>query len=164
MTDGGFRALILVTAAVFAAMVLAGPMSCGGVWRLCSFDAQVMPYSPDEARAYLAAIGPAVWRYLWIVQPLDLVFPALLCLVLREHFARRAPKRLARRFGRLAVLYAGTDYLENAVVRVMLERSEGDFSDLTAHAASALTMAKWLLLAALFLAAGWFRWRGRAAA
>ncbi|MFN6951482.1 MAG: hypothetical protein ACK4NE_02660 [Albidovulum sp.] len=164
MTDRGFPALILFAAAVLVAMALASPMRCGEVWRLCSFDAQILPYSPTEARAYLAAIGPAaVWRYLWIVQPLDLVFPALLCLVLREHFARRAPERPARRLGRLAVLYAGADYLENAVVRVMLERPAGDFSELTARIASALTSGKWLLLAALFAAAAWF-WRRRDAA
>lgn len=165
MTDRGYPALILFAAAVFVAMALASPMRCGEVWRLCSFDAQITPYSPAEARAYLAAIGPAaVWRYLWGVQPLDLVFPALLCLVLREHFVRRASELEARRLGRLAVLYAGADYLENAAVRVMLERPAGDFSDLTARTASALTSGKWLLLAALFVAAAWFRQRREAAA
>lgn len=159
MSDGAFRALVLTALALLAAMLAASPWSCGGVWRLCSFDAQVLPYAPDAARAYLVAIGPAVWRYLWIVQPLDLVFPAVLCLVLREAFDRRAPERLARRLSRLAVVYAGIDYLENALVRVMLEDPAGGFSDLVAQGASILTMTKWLVLLALFAALGavWLR-------
>ncbi len=163
MSDRGFRALVLAAVAFFAAMALASPRSCGGVWLICSFDAQALPYGAGEARAYLAAIGPAVWRYLWIVQPLDLIFPALLCLALRESFLRWAPDRLARRLGRLAVIYAGIDYLENAVVRMMLEHADGDFSDLTAHAASALTTLKWLVLGVLFVALLRIGWQRRAA-
>ena len=152
MTDAGFRALILLTAALFAAMALASPFNCGGVWRLCSFDAQILPYSPAEARAYLAAIGPASWRYLWIVQPLDLVFPATLCLLIREAVARRAPGPLARRLGKVAVLYAGVDYVENAIVRIMLERPGGPFPDFAARAASGMTILKCLVLAILGVA------------
>ena len=153
MTDRGFPALILVAAAIFVAMAATSPMSCGGVWRLCSFDAQIAPYGPEEARAYLRAIEPMIWRYLWIVQPLDLVFPALLTLALREAFTRRASEGLGRRLGRLAVVYAGVDYLENAVIRAMLEHPSGDFPDITAIGASGLTMLKWFLLAILFAAA-----------
>lgn len=161
MSDGAFRALVLTALALLAAMLAASPRSCGGVWWPCSFDAQVLPYSPDDARAYLAAIGPAVWRYLWILQPLDLVFPAVLCLVLREAFTRWAPERPARRLSRLAVVYAGIDYLENALVRGMLEDPAGGFSDLAARGASMLTMTKWLVLLVLFaaLAGVWARRR-----
>ena len=135
--------------AAFALMALAGPMSCGGVWWPCSFDARILPYGPDEARDYLAAIRPLLWRYLWIVQPLDLVFPALLCLSLREAFARLASERTARRLGSVAVFEAGVDYLENALIRAMLKRPDGDFPDVLAHAASALTTVKWLMIAVL---------------
>lgn len=152
MTGSGFRALILVTGALFTAMVLASPTSCGGVWRICSFDAQFLPYGPDEARAYLASLGSGIGRYLWIVQPLDLVFPAALCLALREAYARFAPERLARRLGRLAVVYAGVDYFENALIRAMLKRPDGAFPDLLPEATSALTTLKWLVLAVLFAA------------
>ena len=85
MTDSGFRALILGTAALFLAMAVASPISCGGVWRVCSFDAQLLPYGPEEARAYLAALGSGIWRYLWIVQPLDLVDFASLNSRLRQN-------------------------------------------------------------------------------
>ncbi|OYX44772.1 MAG: hypothetical protein B7Z02_04290 [Rhodobacterales bacterium 32-67-9] len=136
--------------AAFALMALAGPMSCGGVWWSCSFDARILPYGADAARDYLAAARPALWRYLWIVQPLDLVFPAVLCLWLREAFARLASERQARRLGRLAAFEVGVDYLENALVRAMLKRPDGDFPDILANAASALTTLKWLLIAVLF--------------
>lgn len=150
MNDTAFRAMVGAAIAVFALMALAGPMSCGGVWRPCSFDARILPYGAEAARDYLVAAGPALWRYLWIVQPLDLVFPALLCLLLREAFARLASERQARRLGTLAVFEAGVDYLENALVRAMLKRPEGDFPDILANAASALTTVKWLMIAALF--------------
>lgn len=164
MTDAGFRSLTLATAALFAAMALASPMECGGVWRLCSFDAQIVPYSPAEARDYLAAIGPAIWRYRWIVQPLDLVFPAALCLLIREAAARWAPERRARRLGKVAVAYAGIDYLENAVVRLMLESPGGDFPDIAARGASGLTVSKWLVLAVLGIALALLWLRRRTAA
>ncbi len=144
--------MIGASVAVFAAMALASPMSCGGVWWPCSFDARLLPYGADTARDYLAAIAPSLWRYLWIVQPLDLLFPALLCLTLREAFARRAPERQAARLGHLAVAEAGVDYLENALIRAMLKRPDGAFPDLLPEATSALTTLKWLMLAVLFVA------------
>ena len=93
MSDRGFRALLFATLAVFVAMFLASPTSCSGIWVLCSFDAQLLPYAPDTARAYLKAVEPALWRYLWIAQPLDLAFPALLCVALPEAFMRWTPPR-----------------------------------------------------------------------
>lgn len=150
MSDLAFRAAAIAAGLLFLAMVAAGPTSCGGVWALCSFDAPHLPYGAATARAYLTALSDAaLWRYLWIVQPIDLVFPALLCIALREAFARRAPERTARRLARLAVVEAGVDYLENALIRVML-KDPGGFVDTVAPATSLLTLAKWLLLAVLF--------------
>lgn len=153
MSDAAFRTAALAAAFLFVAMVLASPTGCGAVWTLCLFDAPHLPYGAATARAYLAALSDAaLWRYLWIVQPLDLIFPAALCITFREAFGRWAPQRLARRLGRLAVVYAGVDYLENALVRAMLKRPDGAFPDLLPQAASALTTLKWLALAVLFAA------------
>ena len=163
MSDAAFRTAALAAALLFVAMVLASPMGCGGVWALCIFDAPHFPYGATTARAYLAALSDtALGRYLWIVQPLDLVFPALLCITLREAFGRWAPEVLAARLGRLAVYAAGADYLENALIRVMLKDPEG-FPEVVAGGTSLMTLLKWLMLAVLFgaLARLWL-WRGRA--
>jgi len=160
VTDRAFRGAAVTAAILFVVMVAASPTGCGGVWTLCTFDAPHLPYGAGTARAYLAALpAGALWRYLWIVQVLDLVFPALLCLTLRAAFARWAPAALARPLSKLAVLTAGTDYLENALIRVMLKNPEG-FPDIVATGASLLTLAKWLLLALLFGALVRF-WRGQ---
>ena len=106
MTDRRFRALVAATLVLFGAMAAAGSTACGQTFFPCSFDAQFLPYGPDAARRYLAAIGADLWRYLWIVQPLDLVVPALTCLSLREAFRRWAPARWTRILGGAAVLFA----------------------------------------------------------
>ncbi|MCV2873868.1 hypothetical protein OEZ71_16345 [Defluviimonas sp. WL0050] len=150
MTDEAFRAAAITAALLFVAMVAASPMECGGVWAVCSFDAPHLPYEAGTARSYLAALSEgALWRYLWIVQALDLIFPALLCITFREAFEHWAPERLARRLTKVAVFAAGIDYLENALIRVMLKNPAG-FADVVATATSFLTLAKWLLLAVLF--------------
>lgn len=152
MSDRAYRALIGVTTLLFIAMVLASPRECGG-WVLCSFDAPRFPYGPTDARAYLSSLSDvALWRYLWVIQPIDLIFPALLCLFFRETFERRAPEKLAARLGRIAVIGAGADYLENAVIRAMLKRPDGEFPDLVPVAATGLTTLKWLLIAFLLAA------------
>ncbi len=142
-------------------MAAASPTECGGVWALCTFDAPHLPYGADVARAYLAALPEAAqWRYLWIVQTLDLIFPALLCITFREAFGLWATERLAGRLTKIAVFAAGVDYLENALIRVMLKNPAG-FADVVATATSLLTILKWLLLTVLFgaLARLWLRQR-----
>lgn len=161
MTDGAFRAAAVSAVLLFVAMVAAGPAECGDVWTLCSFDAPHLPYGADTARTYLAALSEgALRRYLWIVQALDLIFPALLCITFREAFERWAPESLARRLTKVAVFAAGVDYLENALIRVMLKNPAG-FADVVATATSLLTILKWLLLTVLFgaLARLWLRQR-----
>ncbi len=163
MSDSGFRAAAITAAVLFVAMVAASPMGCGEVWALCTFDAPHLPYGADTARAYLAALSEgARWRYLWVVQALDLIFPALLCITFREAFERWAPETFARRMTRVAVFAAGVDYLENALVRVMLKNPSG-FSEVVAPAASILTLIKWMTLVVLFavLARLWVRQRRR---
>lgn len=161
MTDGRFRALIAASLALPVLMTLLGPSDCGGVWRLCSFDAQILPYRPETARDYLAAVRPDVWRYLWIVQPLDLILPVMVCLALREGFARWAPGRFLELLRLGSVLYVLVDYLENGVVRIMLTDPSGDFPDAVAYAASGLTTFKWALLLPLLMTAGASWWQGR---
>lgn len=153
MTEGRFRALIAASLALPVLMTLLGPSDCGGVWRLCSFDAQMLPYRPEAARAYLAAIRPDVQRYLWIVQPLDLILPITVCMALREGFSRWAPARFLRLLHGAAVLYLIVDYVENAAVRIMLTHPAGDFPNWIAQGASGLTAFKWALLIPLLLAA-----------
>lgn len=161
MTDGRFRTLIAASLALPLLMTLLGPSDCGGVWRLCSFDAQVLPYPPETARAYLAAIQPGLWRYLWIVQPLDLILPVTICLALREGFTRWAPGRHLGLLRALVLGYLVVDYVENAVVRVMLTRAEAGFPDAVAQVASGLTTLKWALLLPLLLIAGSSWWQSR---
>ena len=152
MSDRTTRALLGTTLLFWLVMIAVSPSDCA-VWRICLFDAPRAPYGPDAARLYLSYLGEtALHRYLWVVQPLDLIFPALLCLAFRETFARLAPERLAMRLGRLAVLAAGADYLENALIRVMLKQPGGDFPDLVPLLATGLTTVKWILLAFLFAA------------
>jgi hypothetical protein len=150
VTDWAFRAAVIATVLLFLAVVAASPMGCGDVWAFCTFDAPHLPYGAATARSYLAALSDgALWRYLWIVQALDLIFPALLCITFREAFERWAPEALARRLTKLAVFAAGVDYLENALIRAMLKNPEG-FADIVATGASLLTLLKWLLLGLLF--------------
>lgn len=158
MTDGRLRGLVAATILVLAAMLLAGPHGCGT--QFCLFDARVIPYGAEAARDHLARLTPAgLWRYLWVTQPLDTVFPALFCLSLRAVFEAWAPAPLAARLGRLAVIEAGVDYLENALIRVMLKDPAG-FPDIVAPVTSALTIAKWLMIAVL-LGAALRLWRAR---
>ncbi|MEZ5913419.1 MAG: hypothetical protein R3D84_15350 [Paracoccaceae bacterium] len=150
MSDTAFKGLAASALVLLLAMTWAGPDACGGVWRVCLFDAPHFPYGVDTARAYLTALtDTARWRYLWVVQPLDLLLPAALCLALREAFQRWAAERMAQTLSRLAVYTAGIDYLENALIRVMLKDPAG-LSDIVAPATSALTLIKWLMLAVLF--------------
>lgn len=155
MTDGRFRALIAASLALLAVMTLLGPAACGGVWRICSFDAQVLPYSPETARDYLKAIQPDIGRYLWIVQPLDLLLPVAVCLALREGFARWAPQHVLGLLRGAALVYLIVDYVENAIVHVMLSRAQDGFPDAVAYVASGLTTLKWTLLLPLLLVAAW---------
>ena len=161
MSDRAYVWALSATGGLFLAMViLSGTIHCGGVWRHCSFDAQVVPYAPSAARAYLAALeAEGLQTYLWRLQPLDMIFPAALCVVLRDSFIRLAPERSAHLLGRLAVAEAGVDYLENALVRAMLKRPGGDFPDLIPVATSGLTALKWALVLLLLgtLAGIWTR-------
>lgn len=129
-------------------MGFASPRACGGVWSLCTFDAPHWPYGSGKARDYLAALSPDALRlYSRVVQPLDFVLPALLCIWLRAAAARWAVVAAVRPLGALAIFYLTVDYLENGMVRVMLNRPDGNFPDAVAMVASGLTILKWVALA-----------------
>lgn len=164
MTERVFWLLLAICVVLLAVMSLASPKACGSVWLLCTFDAPHWPYGADKARAYLAALNAeARWRYAWVVQPLDLLLPVLLCIWLRAAAARWTVTAAVRLLRRLAVLYAAVDYLENAAIRVMLAQPAGDFPDVVAAMTSGLTTIKWLSLLAfaLMLAARLDRGGGR---
>ena len=89
MSGRAFWLLLAACAALLVIMGMASPKTCGGVWSLCTFDAPHWPYGADTARAYLAALSDdALSRYRGIVQPLDLLLPALLCIWLRAAAGR----------------------------------------------------------------------------
>lgn len=153
MTDGRFRALIAASLALPVVMAFLSPTDCDGVWCLCTFDAQFLPYAPQAARHYLAAIGDDRLRYLSIVQPLDLILPLTICLALREGFTRWASARVAGWLRRAALIYLVLDYAENAAIHVMLRHPDGAFPNWIALAASGLTTLKWALLLPVLLLA-----------
>ena len=108
---------------------------------LVPFDLRPMGYSPNDARAFLGALGPdGAAYYLGVQQRLDTVFPALLALVLVISFRKLAPRKLGLTLGGLAVLAAAFDYAENLAVRSMLQA--GVVTDAMAQRASAMTIAK----------------------
>ena len=115
------------------------PMRC--------FDMCATGYSPDEARAFVAYLGPnALDVYLHRQLPLDFVYPVcytvffcLLWVVLRG----RPDAVLA-----LPLSLMVADYTENALVLHMLQHPT--FTDAIARAASVATIAKTVLMYATF--------------
>jgi len=160
MTDRQFQGLIATAIGLLIIMGLASPGGCHE-WFLCTFDAQIVPYAPGTARSYLVAIKDDIWRYARIVQPLDLILPLMICLALREGFARWTAGRFTGWLRAAAVLYMVVDYAENAAIHVMLGHPGGDFPDWVAYTASGLTIFKWTVLLPLLLAAtlAWLRHR-----
>ena len=134
---------------------------------LVPFDLRPMGYTPDEARAFLGALGPdGAAYYLGVQQRLDTVYPALLALVLVFSFRKLAPGKPGLALAGLAIVAAVFDYAENLAVRSML--LAGDVTDAMAQRASAMTIAKstcatvaFLALLILLVRAGIFYLRGR---
>lgn len=158
--------VVAVTLAVYLVMVLWSlPKIADWAGGLAPFDMRPMGYSPEEARAFLAAL-PVEGRdfYLNVQHRLDLVYPGLLALSLVLAFRRLSPGALGLALGVVAVAGAGFDYAENAAVTGLLS---GNPSDAALSAASRLTLAKsvctTLALCALLIllvGAGLRRWRG----
>ncbi|GAA6201921.1 hypothetical protein [Aquicoccus sp. SU-CL01552] len=134
---------------------------------LAPFDMRPMGYSVAEARAFLAALG-AEGRALYLgpQHALDLVYPALLAVVLIGAVrALIGPLWLRWGLSLLALGGVAADYLENARVGAML-RDDGMLPGAAITAASHATQAKAGLTSVVMLAvcaglarAAWTKWR-----
>ncbi|MDF1716959.1 MAG: hypothetical protein P1U75_09875 [Antarcticimicrobium sp.] len=156
------------TLAVYGAMVgwtlPAISRDAGG---LVPFDMRPMGYSVAEARAFLAALG-AEGRALYLgpQHALDLVYPALLAVVLIGAVcALIGPVSLRWGLALMALGGMAADYLENARVGAML-RHDGAITDAMITAASRATQVKAGLSTVVILAvcaglalAAWKKWR-----
>ena len=133
---------------------------------LVPFDMRPGGYTGDEARQFLAALsaeGRAI--YLGPQHKLDLVYPALLAVVLIGAARALVPARgLTQVLIAAALVGAGADYLENARVAGLLTY-DGEVTDSMVAAASqatliksgATTLAMCGVLVALIYA-GWRKW------
>lgn len=161
-----FRLLLAATGLVWLAMTFRTfpelRRLSGG---LEPFDLRLTGYGTGEASAYLEALGAEGRQYYLTAQQwLDMVFPALLALLLGGTLARLVSGPVLWLLAAAALAGAGFDYLENAAVRDMLIRgAAGD----VAIAASRWTVLKGLGfgvaiagLLLLLLRAGWRRFRG----
>jgi hypothetical protein len=139
-----YWATFIATMGVYMAMVIwtlpAIATAAGG---LAVFDMRPTGYSPQEARAFLAALtdeGRAL--YLGPQRLLDLFYPAMLAVVLGGAIWVLVRFAWLRRV-LLAIVLGGmlADYWENALVKDLLE-TPGPVSDAAILAASRATMAK----------------------
>lgn len=146
--------LAIAAAGVYAVLLFIGTMMMTPEAQgALPFDARILGYDAEEARAYLVALSDyGRWLYLGPVRLLDTVFPPLFGLVLALLIAVNGRPWLAP----LALLYAGVDLWENAVVAEMIRSGETDLAGL----GSALTQGKYALVT-LSLAVLWLAWRGR---
>ena len=125
---------------------------------LTSLDMRIAGFTPDDAMAWLTALGRRggeiiiVWHYL----TLDLVFPALLSLTLvsliitfgrRLSTFRAMPTQVQALFSLVLVLpYTVADYAQNLVIARLLSDFQSANPDSLAFA-SLLTVTKFALLA-----------------
>ncbi len=121
------------------------------------FDSRLFGYSPEQAEAYLAALGPrARALYLGLFRGLDTVFPALLAVGLAGIILQR-PRGAMRVLALGAVLlYLVADYSENALVAALLR---GGPDAQTVWWASRATLTKWASLGGAAGLAALMAWR-----
>jgi hypothetical protein len=114
------------------------------------FDAHLLGYTPEQARAYLGALNPAATSmYLSHFRLWDTVFPALLTFTMCGVIWTRATG--VRSWLRLILLifptsYLVMDYAENALVAELLVTGPAVTDDQIAQA-SRYTVLKWGLIA-----------------
>lgn len=140
----GYWLVFAATLAVYLAMVgwtLPGIAAAAG--GLMPFDLRPAGYGPQEARAFLAALGdPGREIYLGPQRWLDAIYPALLAVVLGGAVLglvrRRAPRAVL-----LLAIFGGmaADYVENMHVASLLT-AEGAISDQAIARASRATQVK----------------------
>jgi hypothetical protein len=136
---------------------------------LIPFDLRPMGYSPEEARAFLAALGEQGRAlYLGPQKWLDLAYPGQLGLVLGYalwHMAPARPAGLRLALVTLPVIASTFDYLENIRVAGMLLAVPGSLTDRMIEAANFATVMKSGFASAAFVALlvafVWRLWRKR---
>lgn len=161
------RTLAAVAAGMFAvlAVMSLGWLSPEG---LSNFDARLLGYDADDARAYLAVL-PESSRALYLgwFRTLDTVFPVLASLatggILWLSTADWHILQLVVSLG-MVLAYLMMDLAENSVVGRIIERDDPVDAAL-ANRASDLTQLKWLFLALslVLLGAVWRHKQGRVA-
>lgn len=166
MGKAGFWLIIAVTLGVYLVMALWSlPKLAAMAEGALPFDLRPLGYAPEEARAFLAALGEEGRGFYRDVQHrLDLFFPGLLALSLVLLFRRLLPGALGVVLSVVALLAAAFDWAENAAVAGMLAAPEA--TDAMVQQASRLTVIKsglgTLVLTALLvllIRAGWRWWR-----
>ncbi len=150
-----FGPLLWATMLLFAAMVFTSTRSLtpGPEWSI--FDARVFGYDLAYAQGYLTALRETgqIDVYLGRLRMMDTVFPALLTAVLMVVIRLRYTGVVQMVLGALALVYLGTDYLENAFVAGLL-RTEPDLLTVSAvQVASIATMTKYATLSPCLIAA-----------
>ncbi|MCC2112930.1 MAG: hypothetical protein KDJ16_12920 [Hyphomicrobiales bacterium] len=156
--------IALVFTLAFWAVILLGTMphlraTAGG---LEPFDLRFFGYSTDDARQFLAALGTegrSFYRTIELI--LDSIFPMVYAstlaligvLLVSGRFAcRRLPAALCRATPVvLAFIAMVLDYRENHLISKMLDRGPEAVGDQLVAAASLMTVAKWIAIAALAL-------------
>ena len=161
-----FLTVVLATVGVYLAMVL---WSLPELARMAGgnmpFDLRPMGYTPQDARAFLSALGDEGRAFYRGVQHwLDLVFPGMFALSLILAFSRLASRPLALILSAVAAAAAGFDWAENAAVAGLL--TDPAPTDAAIAAASRLTLLKsvavtlaMMALVVVLLHRGWRRWR-----
>lgn len=166
-----FWLLLAATLAVYLAMIAwTLPRIAAAAGGLAAFDLRPAGYSFEEARAFLVALPPAdVAFYLAVQHRLDLVYPALLAVMLFWAIHALSPEAWGIWRWPLALLAVpGSlfDYLENASVAQMLKSGPDALTTAMVGRASTFTVLKSLfdtlaMTVALVLLLAWL-WRRRA--
>ncbi|NUH67211.1 hypothetical protein HTT03_18145 [Sulfitobacter sp. S0837] len=147
MTRRGLSLLALLTVVAFA--TLAGfaelRLRADGMG---VFDARVLGYGLDEARAYLAALtAEQTVLYKTQFRLGDTAFPALLSLLLLLWFRRRTRGGLRLALTLAVALYLAADYMENMLIGRLLELGPEAITRQSVATASLFTQAKWAIVA-----------------
>lgn len=167
-----FWPVLAATLAVYLAMVLWSlPFIQTEAGGLRPFDLRPCGYSPDEARAFLNALGKSGRSfYLGTQHRLDLFFPGLLAVLMILGLSRLYSRRWTVALGLIAVSAAFCDYEENIAVADLLRLGPTGIDEEVVSIASLFTMLKSLLSTVVFVALLWgvvriwMRRRGKAKA
>ncbi len=160
-----FWASFVAAGAVYGIMVAWSlPFIAQSAGGLHPFDLRPMGYSFDEAAAFLSALSQEGRAFYLDVQlKLDLLYPALLGLMLILGFHMLFGKRLATVLGVLAMVAVASDYLENYLVSVMLQRDvallDANLVALASFWTISKSLANTLCFLALLIGALFWAWR-----